>query len=309
MKAARISQFGPADVVMVEDIDQPEASKDQVLVAVHAASINPFDSMVREGHITSVQLPMTLGGDIAGVVAEVGSDVKDFAAGDKVYGQANVIAGGSGAFAEFAVTGAAHLAKMPASVDFVQAAALPLVGVSALQVIMQHMNVQAGQRVLIHGGAGGIGTVAIQIAKHLGAHVTTTATGEGIAYVKNLGADEVIDYANQAFDETPGVYDAVYDTIGGETYQRSFKTLKKGGIIVSMLMPPDEALMQQYDVRAIAQQTRISTEDLTTLAELVDQKVVTSHVDATYPLADIAEAFAARESGKVKGKVVLQIAA
>lgn len=309
MKAARINTFGHADAIAIEEIDKPQAAEGQVLVEVHAASINPFDTMVREGHVQSVQPPLTLGGDIAGVVAEVGASVSGFAVGQKVYGQANVVAGNSGAFAEFAATKASQIAEMPTSTDFVQAAAMPLVGVSALQVITQHMNVQAGQKVLIHGGAGGIGTIAIQIAKHLGATVTATATGEGMTYVKDLGADEVVDYTNQAFDEAEGVYDAVFDTVGGETYQRSFKTLKQGGVIVSMLMQPDEALMQQYNVRAIARQTRVTTEDLSTLAQLVDQKVVTPHVDATYPLADVAEAFTARESGKVKGKVVLTIAA
>lgn len=308
MKAARINAFGHADAIAVEEIDKPQAGQGQVLVEVHAASINPFDTIVREGHMSSVQPPITLGGDIAGVVAEVGAGVTDFTVGQKVYGQANVLAGGSGAFAEFAVTKASHIAAMPASVDFVQAAAMPLVGVSALQVITQHMQVQGGQKVLIHGGAGGIGTIAIQIAKHLGATVTTTATGEGIDYVKSLGADEVVDYTNQAFDEAEGVYDAVFDTIGGETYERSFKTLKQGGIIVSMLAQPDQTLMQQYNVRAVAQQTRITTSDLVTLAQLLDQKVITPHVDATYPLAEVASAFAARESGKVKGKVVLTIA-
>ncbi|HJP96085.1 MAG TPA: NADP-dependent oxidoreductase [Candidatus Saccharimonadales bacterium] len=307
MKAARITNFGHVDTIKIEEIDQPQAGDGQVLVEVHAASINPFDTMVREGHVQSVQPPLTLGVDIAGIVVKTGSGVADFTPGQKVYGQANVVAGNSGAFAEFAATKASQLAAMPASTDFVQAAAMPLVGVSALQVITQHMNVQAGQKVLIHGGAGGIGTVAIQIAKHLGATVTTTATGEGIAYVKDLGADEVVDYTSQAFDEAEGVYDAVFDTIGGETYERSFKTLKQGGVIVSMLMQPDETLMQQYNVRAIAQQTRATTEDLTALAALIDQKVVTPHIDATYPLAQVAEAFAARESGKVKGKVVLTI--
>jgi NADPH:quinone reductase-like Zn-dependent oxidoreductase len=250
-----------------------------------------------------------LGGDIAGVVSEIGDGVDTLVVGDKVYGQANVVAGSSGAFAEYAATQASQVAPMPQTTDFLQAAAIPLTGVSAIQVITGHINLQPGQKILIHGGAGGIGTMAIQIAKHIGATVTTTATGEGIAYVTQLGADEVVDYTNQAFDEAEGVYDAVFDTVGGETYERSFKTLKKGGIIVSMTMQPDAELMERYGVTAIAQQTRVSTEDLTKLAELVDEGVITPHIDATYPLDDVAEAFNARESGKVKGKVVLKIAA
>jgi len=308
MKAAQISEFGHADVVKAVDIPQPEVGADQVLVHVHAASINPFDTIVREGAITSLQLPFTLGGDISGTVVEIGEGVNTgLIVGDKVYGQANAVAGDSGAFAEFAATKASQLAPMPRTTDFLQAAALPLTGVSALQVITQHMKLQAGQNVLIHGGAGGIGTMAIQIAKHVGAHITTTATGEGVEYVKKLGADEVVDYMTQAFDEAEGVYDAVFDTVGGETYERSFKTLKQGGVLVSMTMQPDAELMERYGVTAIAQQTRISTEDLTELAGLVDNGVVTPHVDEVYPLEQVAGAFAARESGKVKGKVVLQV--
>lgn len=308
MKAAQISEFGHADVVKIVDIPQPEVSPDQILVHVHAASINPFDTIVREGALSSLKPPFTLGGDISGIVVEVGEAARTgLIVGDKVYGQANVVAGNSGAFAEFAATKASQLAPMPRSVDFLQAAALPLTGVSALQVITQHIKLQSGQSILIHGGAGGIGTMAIQIAKHLGARVVTTATGQGIEYVKKLGADEVIDYMTQAFDEAEGTYDAVFDTVGGETYERSFKTLKKGGIIVSMTMQPDTELMERYGVTAYAQQTRVSTEDLTALAKLVDEGVVTPHVDEVFPLEQVSGAFAARESGKVKGKVVLQV--
>jgi alcohol dehydrogenase len=308
MKAAQISEFGHAEVVKVVDIPQPEVGPDQILVQVHAASINPFDTIVREGGLSSLQPPFTLGGDIAGVVSEVGEGVDTgLIVGDKVYGQANVVAGNSGAFAEFAATKATQVALMPRSTDFLQAAALPLTGVSALQVIIQHIKLQSGQKILVHGGAGGIGTMAIQIAKHLDAHVTATATGAGVEYVKSLGADEIVDYMSQAFDEAEGVYDAVFDTVGGETYERSFKTLKKGGIIVSMTMQPDTELMERYGVTAVAQQTRISSEDLTKLAELVDEGVITPHVDEVYPLEQVSGAFVARESGKVKGKVVLQI--
>ena len=309
MKAAQISEFGHADVITIVDVPQPETAPGQVLIAVRAASINPFDTIVREGAISSVQPPFTLGGDIAGVVVEVGDGVGGLITGDKVYGQANVVAGNTGAFAEFAATKASQIAVIPHTTNFQQAAALPLTGVSALQVITTHMQLKEGQKILIHGAAGGIGTMAVQIAKHIGAHVTGTATGEGIEYVTKLGADEVVDYMSQAFDEAEGVYDAVFDTVGGETYERSFKTLKPGGILVSMTMQPDAELMDRYGVRAVAQQTRMSSEDLAALAKLVDAGVVTPHVDVVYPLDQVADAFAARESGKVKGKVVLEISA
>ncbi len=308
MKAAQIAQFGHADQIKVVEADKPVLKPGQVLVEVHAASINPFDTKVREGAIPSLKLPVTLGGDIAGVIAEVGDGVTDAKVGDKVYGQANAVAGNSGAFAEYAATGASQVNHMPANVDFRQAAALPLTGLSALQVINNHMHLQSGQKILIHGGAGGIGTMAIQIAKHLGAYVATTATGDGLAYVKGLGADEVIDYKNQQFEQQLSDYDAVFDTVGGETYANSFRVLKPGGIVVSMLEQPNQELVQQYGVSAEYQQTRTTPEDLKTLADLVEQGVVTVHIDATYPLDQVQQAFEAREGGSVKGKIVIDIA-
>lgn len=311
MKAAQISQYGHADQIKIIEIEKPEPKPGQVQVRVHAASVNPFDSKVREGYVANMvpELPVTLGGDIAGVVTEITEGVEHVAVGDMVYGQASVVAGNSGAFAEYAATKAGQVAKMPANIDFNQAAALPLTGVSALQALVGHINLQPGQKILIHGGAGGIGTMAIQIAKHIGAYVATTATGEGLEYVKQLGADEVIDYQSQSFDELLRDYDAVFDTVAGETYERSFKVLKQGGIIVSMLEKPNQELMEQYGVRAVAQQTRINAEDLAKLATLVEDGVVTPHVDVTYPLDQTAQAFEAWEAGKVRGKVVITITA
>jgi NADPH:quinone reductase-like Zn-dependent oxidoreductase len=308
MKAAQISQYGDVNVVELTDVDKPVAGDGQVVVEVYASSINPFDSKVREGAMKDyLHLPFTLGGDLAGVVSEVGNGVTHVAVGDKVYGQANAVAGNSGAFAEFALTKGEQVAKMPANLDYVAAAAAVLTGESAIQGIIKHMNVQAGQKVLIHGGAGGIGTMAIQIAKHLGAYVATTATGEGLDYVKQLGADEVIDYKSQQFDELLHDYDAVFDTVAGETYQRSFKVLKKGGVIVSMLEQPNQELMDQYGVTAIAQQTKTNPESLDTLRELIEDGVVTVHVDKTFPFEQVKEAFEARESGSVRGKIALAI--
>jgi NADPH:quinone reductase-like Zn-dependent oxidoreductase len=308
MKAAQITQYGDASQIKVVDIDKPVIKPGQVLVAVYAASINPFDTKIREGVLgAAVKLPITLGGDIAGEVVEVSEGVTSCKVGDKVYGQANAVAGNSGAFADYAATAASQIGLMPDTIDFRQAAALPLTGVSALQVINQHMKLQAGQKILIHGGAGGIGTMAIQIAKHIGAYVATTATGDGLAYVKDLGADEVLDYKTQQFDELLSDYDAVFDTVGGQTYERSFKVLKKGGIVVSMLEQPNEALMQQFGAHAEYQQTRITTTDLDTLTALVTAGVVTAHVDAVYVLEQIREAFEAREAGAIRGKVVIDI--
>lgn len=312
MKAAQISEYGHADAVKIVDIDKPEITEGAVLIEVHAASINPFDTTVREGYMQQMiplQLPITLGGDIAGVVVAVGDDVTTVNVGEKIYGDAGVVAGNSGAFAEYALTKPKGIAKAPAGLDFKQAAALPLVGVSALQALVEHINLQQGQKIFIHGGAGGIGTVAIQLAKNLGAYVATTATGEGVDYVKNLGADEVIDYKSADFAQLLQSYDAVFDTVGGDDFPKSFSILKRGGIAVSMIAAPDEEAAQQQGITALMQSTNVTGTKLDALRVLVESGVVTPHVDKVFSLDDVAQAFIERENGSVKGKVVLEIKA
>jgi alcohol dehydrogenase len=254
MKSVQIKKYGHVDAIEISETDKPRPAKGQVLIEVHASSINPVDTGIREGHMQRMipmQPPITLGFDVAGVVTEVGDGVVALKVGDRVYGQASVMAGGSGAFVEYATTPAGQVAKMPRNLSFLEAAAISLTGLSALQAITDYIELQPGQKILIHGGTGGIGTIAIQLAKHIGAYVATTATGAGIKYVKQLGADKVIDYKTQAFDEVLSGYDAVFDTVGGETYSNSFKVLKKGGTIVSMRQQPNTELMKQYDVTAV----------------------------------------------------------
>lgn len=310
MKAAQIREYGGKDVLQVTDnAPEPSAGSGQVLVEVRAAGVNPFDWKVREGYMqemAKLDFPATLGGDLAGVVAEVGQGVPGLAVGDEVYGQANALSG-QGSYAELAPVKAESLGKKPASVDFTQAAALPLAGVSAYQALVEHLGLKKGQNILIHGGAGGIGSFAIPLAKQLGAYVATTAAAEDTGYVKGLGADEVIDYKSQDFSELLSDYDAVYDTVGGETYKKSFKILKKGGAIVSMLEKPDEQLMGQYGVNAISQFTRVTTSRLAKLAELVDKGAIKPQIDKVFPLNEAADALAYIEKGKHHGKVVLKI--
>lgn len=310
MKAAQISEYGHANVIHIVDIPTPTISPKQVLVETHAAALNPFDSKSREGAMRGtleLPFPMTVGGDMAGVVRQVGDEVSDFAVGDKVYGQANAIAGNSGALAEFTAVKARSIAKMPRTADYAAAAAAVLTGVSAIQALEEHLHLQSGQKILIHGGAGGIGTMAIQLAKHLGAHVVTTATGDGLAYAAELGADEVIDYKNQHFEEQLHDFDAVFDTVGGETYQRSFQVLKQGGIIVSMVEDANQELMEQYRVTAIHQMSHGGTEILNRLTKLIDERVIFVHIDQTFTLDQVVQAFETLEGGGVKGKVVVEI--
>jgi NADPH:quinone reductase-like Zn-dependent oxidoreductase len=308
MRAAQINEYGGIDVISITEVNMPDIQDNQVLVQVHASSINPVETLVHEGHIQTT-LPATLGGDFAGVVTAKGADVDGFDIGDKVYGQASVLAGNSGAFAEFAATAAGQIARMPETVSFAEAASLPLVGVSALQALTQHITLQAGQKLFVHGGAGGIGSIAIQIAKNIGAYVATTATGDGIAFVQALGVDKVVDYKKQDFADDLSGYDAVFDLVGGDDYIKALGVLRAGGIGVSMTAHPDEAQVAAMGITSVSQLTHVTSEMLRKLAGLVDAKVVTAQIDTAFPLADIKKAFAARESGHAKGKVVVLIKA
>jgi alcohol dehydrogenase len=310
MKAAQINEYGEPSVIHINDVEKPIIAPNKVLVEVHASSLNPFDSKIRQGYMKDsipLQFPVTLGGDIAGTVSEVGEGVTHISVGDTVYGQANVVAGNSGAFAEFALTAADQVAKAPVGLDFTQTASLPLVGVSALQAIVHHINLQSGQKIFIHGGAGGIGTIAIQIAKHIGAYVATTATGDGIEYVTQLGADEVIDYKAQDFAQTLQDFDAVFDAVGGDDFGKSFSILKQGGRAVSMTAQPDKAKAAERDITAITQSTHVTTTALDELRALIESGAVTPRIDKVFPFDQVQEAFAARENGTIRGKVVLQI--
>lgn len=310
MKAAQIENYGDASAAHIVDIKKPTITPDQVLVRVQAASLNPFDTIVREGYLQEsipLQLPVTLGGDIAGEVVEVGTNVQNFAVGDQVYGQANVVAGNSGAFAEFAATSAAQIAKAPQGLTPAEAAALPLVGVSALQALVQHIQLGKDQKILITGGAGGIGRIAIQFAKYLGAYVATTVTGEGIEAAQKLGADEIIDYKTQDFAQLLHEYDAVFDTVGGPDFNKTLDILTPGSIAVTMSGQPDESKAQELGITAIAQFTKVTTEALDKLREFVEDGFITPHIAQEFSLDQIQEAFKARESGTVSGKIVLTI--
>lgn len=311
MKAVQISSYGGVDVLEIaENVPKPSISEGQVLVEVYAASLNPFDWKVREGYAKEyikLQFPATIGGDFAGIIVGLGEKVSDFKVGDEVYGQAAVFGGGTGAFAEFLAANVGKIAPKPKNIDFLQAASLPLVGVSALQAMKTHIKLKKGQKILIHGGAGGIGTIAIQLAMALGAYVATTVSTDDVEYARGLGADEVIDYETQAFEELLSGFDAVFDTVGGETTDKSFKVLKKGGIIVSMVGQPNEELAQKYGVSTLGQNTDANPERLARLSKLVEDGKIKVHIDKVFPPEQAKEAFGHLEEGRHQGKVVLKI--
>ncbi|MDW7731471.1 MAG: NADP-dependent oxidoreductase [Methanolobus sp.] len=313
MKAVQIKEYGKEinDVVEINyNAEVPGLSQGKVLVKVHAAGVNPIDWKIIGGYMSqgkSLDSPITLGGDFTGTITDVGEGVTQYRKGDDVYGSGAVRMGSSGAYAEYLSTDAGLIAKKPEEANNLEAAALPLVGVSALDVITNKIKLKEGQKILIHGGSGGIGSMAIQIAKHLGAYVATTARKDKTDYLKKLGADEIIDYKNEKFEEKLHDYDAIFDTVGGDTYKRSFQVLKKGGIIVSMLEQPDRELMDKYQVNAEGQFTQINSESLKKLAELYDSGVITVNVDKVFPLDEAAGAMAYQRDSSVKGKVVIEI--
>ena len=232
MKAVKYSNYGGIDVLkVVTDADKPAIRDGQVLVEIEAASINPVDYKVRMGYMKDfvpLKFPATIGGDFSGIVKEIRGNDSGLNVGDKVYGQAVVLNGGSGSFAEFAAANVANIARMPATVDFLKAAALPLAGASAIQAIEGAIKLKKGQKILIHGGAGGIGSIAIQLAKSIGAQVATTVSEKDVSFVKELGADIVIDYHKRKFEEDLKDFDAVLDLVGGEATAKSIKVLREG---------------------------------------------------------------------------------
>jgi NADPH:quinone reductase-like Zn-dependent oxidoreductase len=312
MKSIQISKYGGSDVVDINnDAPIPRVSTDKVLVEVKASGVNPVDWKIREGYfqqMVPLQFPATLGTDFSGVIKELEQNVStNFNIGDEVYGQASLLSGGSGSFAELALTNIKSIAVKPKTLNHIEASSLPLVGASTWQGLVDNIGLSKNQKILIHGGAGGIGTIAIQLAKHLGAYVGTTVKSEDKEFVQQLGADEIVDYTTQNFDDILHDYDAAFDTVGGETYKKSFKVLKNNGTIVSILEQPDSNLMNQYGVKAIFQFTETTSERLTKLAQWIDQNNVKVNVEKTFPLSETAKALDYQKDNHPRGKVVITI--
>jgi alcohol dehydrogenase len=315
MKSARIKGYGSTSDVIEIDQNTPapnDPSEGKVLVKVKAAGVNPTDWKISEGYmqqIMPIELPATLGWDFSGIVEKAGAGVSDIKQGDEAYGRASVVFGGSGTFAEMALANADNIAQKPKTLSHKEAAGLPTVGVTAWQALADTIGLSRGQKILIHGGAGGVGSIAIQLAKYVGAYVATTVSEKDKQFVKGLDADEIIDYKTQTFEDLLSHdYGAVLDTVGGETYTRSFKVLKRGsGIIVSTLEQPNQDLMEKFGVKAIFEFSQVSRERLTKLAQWVDQNNVHVNVDKTFPLEDAAKALEYQKDGHPRGKVVLAI--
>jgi alcohol dehydrogenase len=310
MKAVKVHEVGGPEVLKLEDTPIPFPGPGEVLIEVHAASLNPIDAKLLRtdpSYQKAGDNPLTPGFDLAGSVVELGEKVKHIRIGDNVYGQAAVVRKGTGAFAEYAVAQEDCIARMPDNISFTDAAAVPLSACSAYQALVEHIKLKSGDKVLIHGGSGGIGTFAIQLAKHLGAYVATTATDKGLYYVKQQGANVIIDYESEHFEDKINDYDAVLDTVGGETYSRSFMVLKEGGIIVSMVSMPNEKLMNQYRVRAVLATTKVDSKKLGKITDLIKCGALHVNISNIYPLQQAKEAFEAKEKEKILGKIAIEV--
>jgi NADPH:quinone reductase-like Zn-dependent oxidoreductase len=311
MKSIQIKKYGSSEVIEInQTASEPVVSVGKVLIIVKASGVNPIDWKIREGYMQQkfqLQFPSTLGMDLSGVIKQVGEGVSAFKQGEEVYGQASAVTGGSGAFAEMALANASSIADKPRNLSYTEAAALPLVGISAWQALVENIGLSKDQKILIHGGAGGIGSIAIPLAKQLGAYIATTVSTNDKQFVRELGASQMIDYKTENFEDILNDYDAVFDTIGGDTYRRSFKVLKKGGIIVSMLEQPNLELMNQYGVKAIFQFTQVNRDRLTKLAQWVDQNNIMVNVEKTFPLDEAGNALDYLKDIHPRGKVVLTV--
>lgn len=307
MRAVRQESLGGPEVLVVVDTPRPTPRTNEILVRVEAASVNPTDWKHRANGGFLGEPPFVLGWDLSGVVEEVGIGVARFSPGDRVFGMLSYPFG-HGAHAEYVTAPAAWFAPTPASLDHVQAGALPLVSLTAWQALVENADIQPGQRVLVHAAAGGVGHVAVQIAKARGAHVIGTASSGKHDFLREIGVDEPIDYREVDWSETVRDVDAVLDTIGGDYSTRSLRTLRSGGIVVSILPVGSDDFYREADtlgVRAIRMLVDASRHDLLSISELVERSELRATVAEVLPLDQAAEAHRLGETGRTTGKMVL----
>jgi NADPH:quinone reductase-like Zn-dependent oxidoreductase len=308
MKAARIREFGAPDVITIDDLPLPKPARGEVLVRVYAAGVGSWDALVREGKSELHQpLPLILGSELSGVVEATGDGVVDFKSGDEVYGATN--GQFTGADAEYALASAGMIAHKPGKLAHIEAASSPIGAVTAWQMIFDYAHATAGQTVLVHGAAGNVGAYAVQLARRAGLHTIATAGAAELDYVKSLGAEHVVDYRATRFEDAVGAVDAVIDTVGGDTQQRSLSVLKYGGILVSAVSAVPETAQLKFGVRAVFFYVEVTTGRLNKISQLFDEGALAPRVGTVLPLADVRTAHELlRGAAHGRGKIVLQVA-
>ena len=308
MKAIQMNSYGSAEVLSYDEVPTPEPQTDEILIRTHAAAVNPVDWKIRQGYFKDLmphQLPLIPGSEFAGVVAGVGADVQAFKTGDEVYGYCNLAR--CGAYAEFIVVKETEITAKPNNIDFNHAAAIPVGALTAWQAF-NLAGLSAGQTVLIHAAAGGVGSMAVQIAKARGAHVIGTASARNADFVKSLGADEVIDYTTTKFEDVVKDADMVFDLIGGDTQARSFGVLKPGGWLVSVVNPPSPEESEKHGVKSAMMMVQPNAAELKEMTALVEAGKLKTFVETVVPLSEARQAHNLSQSGRTRGKIVLQVA-
>jgi len=307
MKAEMIYRYGGPEELQYGDMPMPTLNKDDVLIKVVATSVNPVDYKVREGHDKwgHRNFPVILGWDVSGVIEQVGRDVKDFHVGDEVYARPDVRRNGT--YAEYVAVRASEIALKPRKLDHLQSAVIPLAGLTAYQGIFTHGKLQEGQRVLINGASGGVGSFAVQFAKWKGAYVIGTASGANANFVKELGADEFIDYQTEDVVAKLDNLDLVFDLIGGDQQRQLINVLKPNGILVSTVGITNEASARAAGIKTVAYMAQSVPEDLKMLAKLADEGTIRPVISNVFSLNDVPKAQQLIESGHVRGKIGIQI--
>ncbi|UYZ64482.1 NADP-dependent oxidoreductase [Hymenobacter weizhouensis] len=310
MKAVRIHAFGGPETLRYEDAPLPEPAAGEVRIRVRATGLNPVDWKIREGYLHERiphRLPLILGWDVAGDVEALGPGVTQVAVGDAVYAMTDIRR--DGAYAEYVVVAAALVAPLPASLSYQTAATVPLVAQTAWQALYEMVSLQAGQRVLIHGAAGGLGSMAVQLAKRKGTAVVATAAAKDVEYVQQLGAEQVIDYQSQVFEKLAGDVDVVLDTVGGQVQERSWQVLRPGGTLLSAVQPPSAEAAATARAEGLMIHVQPSGERLRLLSTLLDKGQLHTRIGQVFPLHEAAQAHEQLQHGKAaRGKVVLQVA-
>jgi NADPH:quinone reductase-like Zn-dependent oxidoreductase len=311
MKAIRIHEYGGPEVLQYEHAPRPQPQAGEVLVRVHAAGVNPIDWKVREGHMKDFwphKFPLILGWDLSGVVEELGrgpATARPFKIGDEVYSVPDPTR--NGAYADYVVVRESELALKPNSLHHVRAAAVPLAALTAWQSLFDTAQLQPGQRVLIHGGSGGVGHFAVQLAKWKGAYVFATASTKNQELLRELGADETIDYSRQRFEDVARKIDIVLDPIGGDTQERSWQVLKKGGILLSVVEPPSADKAKALGIQAVFVASHPNGAELAKIAELIDSGDLKPIVNRILPLSEARRAHELSQTGHTHGKIVLRV--
>ena len=310
MKAIVIEEYGGLDTLTEKVIEKPPLLDNQVLVEVKAASVNPIDWKLREGYLAeqySFDFPIILGWDVAGVIKEVGKHVMEYSVGDRVFARPDLTRYGT--YAEYTVVDELLLAKIPDNLSYAEAASVPLAGLTAYQCLFDVLEIMEGQKILIHGGAGGVGSYAIQLAKQKGAYIATTSSKKNHGFLKDLGADLCIDYHTENIEDLLSDYDAVLDTVGESVQTASMKILRRGGRLVSVVDPPNEELANRYGIQEYSYWLEPNGDQLKELARLLKEERLKPIIGETFPLNEkgVKNAHKLSESTHARGKIILKV--